>query len=715
MLTEEDEAIQIRDMPERFQQLPYMRELSEFEYDQATEYIFSELDRKKINAQEHELKKGIRLVLKFFHENHFEVPFIVAHRKDRLAKAGLERANIWRIFDLDQKFQAIEARRQAVRATLSEIRKLSNEANADYYCEQTLKASRSIEGVNDVVAYLQLKYGMELHRVEESKRRELKRTYRRTAYEEGKLHGLAELVEKFNIDVKAFAMTLAKDTQEFVPIDVRERPLESAGRLVKEKFGYNTADRVLEAARRMAASELGVDPILRDFVRTVYSQDAFISCLPTEKGKRDIQPLHPFYPFKYLKARTVVKFQNSAMFLQMVAAEEQGLITLKIEINDVAFMNDVYKSITNTYTDEFAELWNSERKAIAEIAFREILLPLGAKHIRESLTAAATEWLGDHLRYLLEQKIDVSPYHRENRNSDDYDDETKSDYPRVMAISWGDGDRDSATFAVCLDEDGLVSERKKLSRMQLRDSKAEDHRIIAELIKDFQPEAIVVGGWSIETKTRLMPDLAGLLSDIDNEGNTDASYRDRRRRHFVKPDLFMVDDEVARLAMTSKRYAKEFPDPFPPLARYCVSLGRRVQDATLEYATLFNSDEEFKLLRLHNLQGLGGKLESRTDLITKKIVTSSVFMNCSSFIRIRRRHLYRDSAFDVLDDTRIHPEDYDLARKMAADALDIDEIPDSNDPSAHVAELMENDPEKLELLMLDEYGKELERRMDEPK
>ena len=37
-----------------------------------------------------------------------------------------------------------------------------------------------------------------------------------------------------------------------------------------------------------------------------------------------------------------------------------------------------------------------------------------------------------------------------------------------------------------------------------------------------------------------------------------------------------------------------------------------------------------------------------------------------------------DDVQDPLDDTRIHPEDYELARKMATDALELDEEDTTN-------------------------------------
>lgn len=94
-------------------------------------------------------------------------------------------------------------------------------------------------------------------------------------------------------------------------------------------------------------------------------------------------------------------------------------------------------------------------------------------------------------------------------------------------------------------------------------------------------------------------------------------------------------------------------------------------------------------------------------------------MNCSAFIRIRSRHFARyEAVLDVLDDTRVHPEDYDLARKMAADALDYDDavLEEDDNPSVHVAELMESeDLNKLTHLALDEFAVELERRLQERK
>lgn len=115
---------------------------------------------------------------------------------------------------------------------------------------------------------------------------------------------------------------------------------------------------------------------------------------------------------------------------------------------------------------------------------------------------------------------------------------------------------------------------------------------------------------------------------------------------------------------------------------------------------------------------LGGKLESRASLIKERICGSQIFMNASSFLRIRRYHFIQkgDEMWDVLDDTRIHPEDYDLARKMAADAIEVEEpLEEDENPSLYVQDLMDGDRDKLDLLLLDDYAIELEKSLNEPK
>ena len=52
-------------------------------------------------------------------------------------------------------------------------------------------------------------------------------------------------------------------------------------------------------------------------------------------------------------------------------------------------------------------------------------------------------------------------------------------------------------------------------------------------------------------------------------------------------------------------------------------------------------------------------------------VGPKVFENCASFLYIE--YDTTEPGLNYLDNTRVHPEDYELANKMAADAMDMDE------------------------------------------
>jgi transcription elongation factor SPT6 len=113
-----------------------------------------------------------------------------------------------------------------------------------------------------------------------------------------------------------------------------------------------------------------------------------------------------------------------------------------------------------------------------------------------------------------------------------------------------------------------------------------------------------------------------------------------------------------------------------------------------------------------------GILETRGDLVREASLGNVIFMNCASFIRVNPDHVNlrrRSVIVDVLDDTRIHPEDYAIARKMAADAIEEEQaIDDDDNPSHQVEEVMRN-PERLEELLLEDFAAELERSKGESK
>lgn len=65
---------------------------------------------------------------------------------------------------------------------------------------------------------------------------------------------------------------------------------------------------------------------------------------------------------------------------------------------------------------------------------------------------------------------------------------------------------------------------------------------------------------------------------------------------------------------------------------------------------------------------------------------------------------------EVLDGSRVHPETYEWARKMAVDALEYDD--EAANPAGALDEILEA-PHKLKELDLDAFAEELERQVSD--
>ena len=86
----------------------------------------------------------------------------------------------------------------------------------------------------------------------------------------------------------------------------------------------------------------------------------------------------------------------------------------------------------------------------------------------------------------------------------------------------------------------------------------------------------------------------------------------------------------------------------------------------------------------------------------------NIYVNCAGFIRINTAVLGdSDTYVEILDGSRIHPEAYDWAKKMAVDALEMDE--DEGNPANALEEILQV-PEKLSELDLEAFAAELERQ-----
>jgi transcription elongation factor SPT6 len=758
MFTSQDEKIRKTDIPERYQTIePRLREPTSGELDSEAPWVAHQIllsrgqNPSAIQASI-PMTQAIRRILEFIRVHKLEVPFIITHRFD-IFNGQLSKDEVWQVFDENIRWEHIIARKLALKKWSIAVPELSR--YFDLISDE--------DAMKDISDFLHMRHKKEIEEWKESGEKEidaakeenynttkkLKRPIKRDIYflaKEANLHGFAL---QFGINSREFAQNVDSQVRQYVPEDKQVAPLDLAAQFVTSTFP--TAQSVLAATRSMLSQEISTELLVRKSFRQFFKESACITVRPTEKGKPEIDDNHEYYHLKYLKNKPISIF-DQVDFILLDKAQNEGMLQYSITVDTENAIRFYERFFVSDGFSHLSLLWNDERKRILRMAF-DTMVPLCKKWLNEYLLNKSYNYVIGKCKEKLGSILNSRPW----------DSEELERVPNIFAISCGSGDPKAASFGALIKGDGTLVDHIKLSSIHGKnlEAKQKDLDKLEEFLKSSREvDVIAVSGWGIPV--RLFFEEIRRISD----GIVDQSGRS-------KP-VIMVKDDIARLYQNSKRGEAEFPG-FPSLLKYVISLGRFVQEPLLEIASLFGREREIKNLSLHPLQehvpfdrlykalervlievvnscgvdinrallnpiasttlpyvcglgprkaaqilyliqGKGGILESRSDLVEEFGIGPCVFMNCSSFLKVDDEFLprRRRGTSEILDGTKIHPEDYRLARKIAADALEIEENPD--DPSDPVNRLFEDTDglANVQQLDLSEWASMLEAEYGEP-
>jgi len=500
-----------------------------------------------------------------------------------------------------------------------------------------------------------------------------------------------------------------------------------------------------------------------------YYMMGVVNCRRTEKGLRKIDEQHPYYELKYLKNQTFSDIANKPeIFLKMLKAEEEGLIEVRVKLqNEQEFRKQLFSEFASDNFSELADAWNDERQKALDLAFTKLERVI-TKGVKESMRTECQDSVLKICREEYSKRLDQAPYKPKGM--------ILGTVPRVLALSNGNGDpaRDPVAWA-WVEEDGRVLEHGKFENLSRNEKARED---FVELVLRRKPDVLGISGFSVDTH-KLITSLKDLVEEKGLKGADfeDPETGDDRSEPL---EIVVVNDEVARLYKDSARAALDHPT-FSSLTKYCVALAKYLQNPMKEYAALgkdivslsfhpcqhllpeekLRRQLETAMVDMVNLCGVdineaiadsytatllpfvcglgprkatavlktinanGGIVNTRDELVGDPdsgklpVVGPRVWNNCASFLSIEYDSSNQTS--DYLDNTRVHPEDYELGRKMAADALELDEEDvkaevDEGGAGAIVRKLIKDDEqEKVNDLILEEYAEQLERNYNQRK
>lgn len=779
LMTDEDMVIRRADIPERFQEtragLAKYTELSEEDQELEKNWISDKISVDKNFDASYDLtefKECVSNAIKFIANENLEVPFIYAYRRNYISsreKDGfvLTEDDLWEIVSLDIEFHSIIDKREYVKSFYEELG-ISDPIVDEYFKNQSTASTAELNSLQDIYNFLEFKYAHEINDM--LLRNSGKKHLKNSSYEKFKSSALYQAISDIGITADQVGENISSQHQIHVPIDHPTlRPQEA----VESILNANSADLqvftsntklALETIQKYYSLEISENTKVREKVRTDFYKYYLADVILTSKGKREIQRGSTYEDIKYAINRTPMHFRRDPdVFLRMLEAESLNMLTVKLHMSSQSqYVDHMFQvALETTNTSQLAIEWNDFRKRAFDQAMDKIFADI-SREIKDDLSKRCEKLVSKTIRHKFMTKLDQGPFIPNQKDLK---------IPKVLTLTCGQGRFGAdAIIAVCLNrKSDFVKDFKIVDNPFDRSNPEKFEETIDEIIQNFQPNVIGINGPNPKTQKffKRVQEILHKKQIVDNRGHT--------------IPIIYVEDEVAIRYQNSERAAQEFPNK-PPLVKYCIALARYMHSPLLEYGNL--SEEELTSLAIHphqsllprekllkaletafvdivnlvgvevnratdnsyyasvlkyisgfgkrkaidfleSLQRLNEPLLARQQLITHNILHKTIFMNSAGFLYIswnEKRQRYEDLEHDQLDSTRIHPEDYHLATKVAADALeyDPDAIAEKEEQGtmSEFIEILREDPDrrsKLESLNLDSYAEELEKNTGQRK
>lgn len=778
LLTDKDQIIRSTDIPERYQVLRdgiKGYDLDDAEFVEKQKWVATTLFNEKASQFDDEktkhlidpFKASVAKIVEFISRDNLEVPTIWNSRKDYtlytshdennqvIVEKLLNENDLWRIVRLDIDYHAIYDKRKTISKLFESL------DTVDLVYDECIASANTVTELQDLYDYLQFTYSAEIKKIQEnndpsndeyansdSKR---KKTHSRfKLYERVKADPIYNVVKEIGIDAEKIGENVVSNTKVYLTDDNEKSPLELIIKYLPESY-FGTTDSALSAVKQMFSEQLVHNPKLCFYLRSNFEKFSNIDIELTEKGRTKINDSSPYADFKYAINRNPDSFYyNPDLFLRMLEAESLGYVIIKIGLKTSlsGFVDHIFSFMSSDGASESSIAWNKLRRECLDIAIKK-LIPNIIMTVKEKIRSTCERLLYFQVRDSFINKIDQAPYTPFSSH--------RGMISRVLALTNGEGKKDSAIIAIVMDFDGTILHHVKFDE-NLRDPEFE--RKLINLIDKSKPEVVAVSGYNVNASP-----LKKKVEEIVKNNNKTVSPEDYEEDTKVDLPVIFVTNETARMFEYSDRANEEFSDK-PVVAKFCIGIARYVQNPLLEYISLGetvtsiqihkhqNLLPEFKLREaidsilvditclvgikineavrstylaqslqyiaglgprkasslIKGIESSGGALIRRDDLILKQLISKNVFMNCAPFIEIPIPERY-DKDVEPLDATRIHPEDYDLARKMASDALDLEDEDRAEieaESGGIIAKLYEDGVEKLDDLLLEGYANQLE-------
>ncbi len=605
---------------------------------------------KSLNLKEKNVENAVKLL-----DEGNTIPFIARYRKELTG----EMTDI-KLRELDEKLtylRNLEKRKEDVIRLIDEQGKLTDELKIE------IEKADNLQRIED------------LYRPFKPKRR----TKATIAREKG-LSELAEVISKNQI----------KD----------EELLKFAETFLNIENGVNTIVDAFEGAKDIIAEDISDDANFRAKIKDYLYKHGIVVVKAIDENLDSVYEM--YYDYK-----EPIKSIANHRILAINRGENKKALKVSIEVADYDLTTLIKEQIlynNNTISD------NLLKEAI-EDSFKRLLFPSIEREIRSELTQRAEEEAIKVFALNLEPLLMQPPIKGK----------------AILAIDPGFR---TGLKVVVLDETGKLLSHTNIFPVEPHNKVEESEKILLDLVNKYNVEIIAIGNGTASRETESF-----VVEFMKKYNLSQLSY-------------IIVSEAGASIYSASEIGQKEFPDK-DVTVRGAVSIGRRVLDPLAELVKIepkhigvgqYQHDLNQKRLDevlsnvvedcvnrvgvnlntasislLKYVSGINaklaenivsyreenGKFTSREELLKVKGMGEKTFKQCAGFLRI-------PESDNILDNTSVHPESYDIAHKL----IDLDYK--SRDIDELVRELNIGKPTLVDIIKeLDKPGRDL--REDRPK
>ncbi|TJX64221.1 RNA-binding transcriptional accessory protein [Soehngenia saccharolytica] len=605
---------------------------------------------KSLNLKEKNVENAVKLL-----DEGNTIPFIARYRKELTG----EMTDI-KLRELDEKLtylRNLEKRKEDVIRLIDEQGKLTDELKIE------IEKADNLQRIED------------LYRPFKPKRR----TKATIAREKG-LSELAEAISKNQLKDEE----LLKFTETFI----------------NTENGVNTIEDAFEGAKDIVAEDISDDANFRAKIKDYLYKHGIVVVKAIDENLDSVYEM--YYDYK-----EPIKSIANHRILAINRGENKKALKVSIEVADYDLTTLIKEQIlynNNTISD------NLMKEAI-EDSFKRLLFPSIEREIRSELTQRAEEEAIKVFALNLEPLLMQPPIKGK----------------AILAIDPGFR---TGLKVVVLDETGKLLSHTNIFPVEPHNKVEESEKILLDLVNKYNVEIIAIGNGTASRETESF-----VVEFMKKYNLSQLSY-------------IIVSEAGASIYSASEIGQKEFPDK-DVTVRGAVSIGRRVLDPLAELVKIepkhigvgqYQHDLNQKRLDevlsnvvedcvnrvgvnlntasislLKYVSGINaklaenivsyreenGKFTSREELLKVKGMGEKTFKQCAGFLRI-------PESDNILDNTSVHPESYDIAHKL----IDLDYK--SRDIDELVRELNIGKPTLVDIIKeLDKPGRDL--REDRPK